>query len=100
MGRTINYITRTITVTTATVMEYDPKTEAIQQATITAIGAYTVDTIEKVARKACEALGHTYLKVKETRTETNLYRMTDEQFIANAEKLPPRANQTEVEAEG
>lgn len=89
-------VTRTVTTTKATVLCVNTVAEETVTQVIEVPRTYTDDS--KLLKAVKETLDATIIPVKVISTETveTLYGMTEQQFIEQAEKLPPR---TKTEAD-
>ena len=89
-------VTRTVTSTKATVLCVNTVAEETVTQVIEVPRTYTDDS--KLLKAVKETLDATIIPVKVISTETveTLYGMTEQQFIEQAEKLPPR---TKTEAD-
>ena len=89
-------VTRTVTTTNATVLCVNTVAEETVTQVVEVPRTYTDDS--KLLKAVKETLDSTIIPVKVISTETveTLYGMTEQQFIEQAEKLPPR---TKTEAD-
>ena len=89
-------VTRTVTTTKATVLCVNTVAEETVTQVVEVPRTYTDDS--KLLKAVKETLDSTIIPVKVISTETveTLYGMTEQQFIEQAEKLPPR---TKTEAD-
>lgn len=89
-------VTRTVTTTKATVLCVNTVAEVTVTQVVEVPRTYTDDS--KLLKAVKETLDSTIIPVKVISTETveTLYGMTEQQFIEQAEKLPPR---TKTEAD-
>lgn len=83
-------VTRTVVTTVAKILCVNTSTEETETKVIEVPRTYTDDN--KLIKAVKETLDPTLIPVKVILTETveTLYGMTEQQFIEQAEKLPPR----------
>ena len=92
-------VTRTVTTTKATVLCVNTVAEATITEVVEVPRTYTDDS--KLLKAVKETLDVTIIPVKVISTETveTLYGMTEQQFIEQADKLPPRKAEADENAQ-
>ena len=84
-------VTRTILSTKATLLVVNVTTSEVSELTVTLSGALeNPEQVEKKASKLYSSAETKVVAVKSFETVENLYGMTEDAFIAQAELLPPR----------
>lgn len=83
-------VTRTVTTTKATILYVDTEAETTVTGVVEVPRTYKDD--KKLLEAVKDVVDSSYIPVKVISTETveTLYGMTEQKFIENAEKLPPR----------
>ena len=92
-------VTRTVTTTKATLLCVNTETEETLTQVVEVPRTYTDD--KKLLNAVKDVLDARIIPVKVISTETveTLYGMTEQKFIENAEKLPPRKTEKDENAQ-